>query len=596
MTEATAPNGRPQATAQAAKRRRLGWVMVVLTILAIAFEAPAAMRPFFPPLVYGWTLDSVGTVQTVWPGDAAERAGVRPGDRVESHGFTERYRLDFPRAGNVAVVHRGTRTFRVAASANRLEFNYTWFAALSDFLSLPLIAFAGFLCWRRPGLMTIAFWLFAIGQVGGFDIEGVYARLPDPFAGILHVLLVAVIGTWEFYPLLIFALRFPYDRLDRPWERVFERIWIGVSIAELVYVATQCFSIEGGLAYTIAQNAALPLVLAAFIWRYLASDAETRRRAAWAIVGIAISAGAGTLGNLLFEFGYEMGLGAGFLAVANCSTIISALGPYALVYATLRHRLLDVSFVLNRTVVFGALAALVVVVVGAIDWGVGKLLSNTRAAIAIEAAATIALGFVLDRVHAVLERAVDRFVFARRHAAERYLERVIAGLSYAETRGAVLDALVEEPRRAFRLSSAAAFIADGGFFRRECAWGWRDAELPQIDGDDPLVRLLRSERTVIDVDDARWQNGVALDAAARPEIAVPLLLRDELLGIAFYGHRDDATTLDPEERRLLRRLADAAAGAYEAVDAKEAKRMLAEANAKLTSLGLAVAEGDPARA
>jgi GAF domain len=234
-------------------------------------------------------------------------------------------------------------------------------------------------------------------------------------------------------------------------------------------------------------------------------------------------------------------------------------------------------------------------VVGAIDWGVGKLLSNTRAAVAIEAAATIALGFVLDRVHAVLEHAVDRFVFARRHAAERYLERVIAGLSYAETRGAVLDALVEEPRRAFRLSSAAAFVATDGFFRRECAWGWRDTDIVQLDGDDPMVRLLRSERTVIDVDDARWQIGATLDGAAYPEIAVPLLLRDELLGIAFYGHRDDATTLDPEERRLLRKLADAAAGAYEAVDAKEAKRMLAAANAKLASHGLAVAEGGPAR-
>jgi GAF domain-containing protein len=81
----------------------------------------------------------------------------------------------------------------------------------------------------------------------------------------------------------------------------------------------------------------------------------------------------------------------------------------------------------------------------------------------------------------------------------------------------------------------------------------------------------------------------------RPEIAVPLLMRDELLGIAFYGQRDDAATLDPEERRFLRRLGDAAAIAYEAVDAKEAKRALAAANARLAALGMAVLEGDPAR-
>jgi hypothetical protein len=577
-------------------RRRLGTLMVVLTVLAIAFEAPAVVSQWLSTPSYGWIVGPGDVVIEVYPNSAAARAGVRAGDRLSPSGFVDRYRLEFPRAGDVVLVHRGAQTLAATPASRIGTPGIAWVQSLSDALALPLIAFAGFLCFRRPGVMTVAFWLFSIGQVGGFDLEAAYSRLPDPFAALLGVVLAAVIGTWQFYPLLIFALRFPYDTLERRWERVAERIWYVLSAAELVFVARECFNIQGSVWYGFFQNAPLPLVIAAFVWRYVASDAETRRRAAWAIVGISISAGAGTLANLIFEYSTDVYEARSNVAYAgDLFAILSAIGPYALVYATLRHRLLDVTFVLNRTVVFGTLAALVVVVVGAIDWGVGKLLSNTRAAVAIEAAATIALGFVLDRVHAVLERAVDRFVFARRHAAERYLERVIAGLAYAESGSAVLEALVDEPRRALRLESAAAFVAHDGFLRRERAAGWRDGELSQLDADDPLVRLLRSERTVIDVEEARWERGLLLDRAARPEIAVPLLLRDELLGVAFYGHRDDATSLDPEERRLLRRLANAAAIAYEAVDAKESKRKLAAANAMLASLGLAAAEGGPAR-
>jgi hypothetical protein len=136
---------------------------------------------------------------------------------------------------------------------------------------------------------------------------------------------------------------------------------------------------------------------------------------------------------------------------------------------------------------------------------------------------------------------------------------------------------------------------DGERYARAYEHGWRESDAPSLALDDPLVRLLRAERTVIDIADARWERAHHLTPSARPEVAVPLLMRDDLLGIAFYGQREDATTLDPEERRFLRRLGDAGAIAYEAVDAKEAKRALAAANARLAALGMPVLEGDPAR-
>ena len=594
------------ASAPRLRRTAFGPLMIVLTVLAIAFEAPSVVAPWLASPTYGWQARPDGTVLAVSPGEPAARAGVRAGDHILGGGTRERvFRLRFPRAGDVGLVEHGGRTIAVAAALVRANPTQAWAASISNALSLPLIAFAGFLCRRRPGMMTLAFWLYAIGQVSSFWLEVTIAPLPDAVALPLDIAIIAIVGIWEFYPLLLFALRFPHDRLDRAWERIAERIWIAASIAVLVYSGFASYDILGGLTYLFLQNAPLPLVVAALVWRYGIADAATRRRVAWAILGISVAAIAATVGNLAFEVAIFQG--ATVATIANAFLVLSALGPYAFVYATLRHRLLDVTFVLNRTVVFGALAALVVTIVGAIDWGVGKLLSNTRAAIAVEAAATIALGFVLDRVHAVLERAVDRFVFAKRHAAEHHLERVTAGLQYAESREAVLDALVDEPVRALRLKSAAVFVLkigaacppmapnDGERYARAYEHGWRESDAPSLALDDPLVRLLRAERTVIDIADARWERAHHLTPSARPEVAVPLLMRDDLLGIAFYGQREDATTLDPEERRFLRRLGDAGAIAYEAVDAKEAKRALAAANARLAALGMPVLEGDPAR-
>lgn len=582
------------ASAPRLRKTAFGPLMIVLTVLAIAFEAPSVITPWLSAPTFGLQARPDGRIVAATPGDPAARAGVRPGDQILGGRSRESiFRLRFPRPGDVALVRHGGRTIAIAAAPTRANPTQAWAASISNALSLPLIAFAGFLCRRRPGIMTLAFWLYAIGQVSSYWLEVTIAPLPDAVVLPLDAAIIAIVGVWEFYPLLIFALRFPHDRLDRAWERAWERIWIAVSIAVLIYAGFASYDILGGLAYLFLQNAPLPLVIAALVWRYGVADGATRRRLAWAIVGISVAAIAATVGNLAFELAFFQG--ATVATIANAFIVLSALGPYAFVYATLRHRLLDVTFVLNRTVVFGALAALVVTIVGAVDWGVGKLLSNTKAAIAVEAAATIALGFVLDRVHAVLERAVDRFVFAKRHAAEHHLERVTAGLAYAESRGAVLRAVVDEPVRALRLKSAAVFVAEGSLYARGYAHGWRESDATSLAPDDPLVRLLRAERNLIDVAAARWELADELTPSVRPEIAVPLLMRDELLGIAFYGQRDDAATLDPEERRFLRRLGDAAAIAYEAVDAKEAKRALAAANARLAALGMAVLEGDPAR-
>jgi K+-sensing histidine kinase KdpD len=261
--------------------------------------------------------------------------------------------------------------------------------------------------------------------------------------------------------------------------------------------------------------------------------------------------------------------------VGNVALMLAAFCPLALLYAVFRHRLLDISFVVNRALVYSAMTGLILLVVGFVDWIAGKYLFETHAALAVEAGITIGLGFVLQRIHGVLERAVDRVIFARRHAAEQHIERVIAGLAFARTHGAILRAVVEDPRLALELISCAIFIDDGNALTLQCNNGWKPGETPKIERDDSLARLLLSERRVIGIAEAHWNADIAKHAPGSLDIAVPLFARNDLLGIALYGRHRNGTAIDPEERRLLYRLCEAAAVAFEAVALAEAKEELA---------------------
>jgi hypothetical protein len=59
---------------------------------------------------------------------------------------------------------------------------------------------------------------------------------------------------------------------------------------------------------------------------------------------------------------------------------------------------------------------------------------------------------------------------------------------------------------------------------------------------------------------------------ARPDIAIPIVVRHEFLGLALYGRRNDDAPLDPEEREMVGRLVAAAALAYDAIEAAEWRR------------------------
>jgi hypothetical protein len=557
--------------------------MLVATILAVLFELPAFVTVFQGPVEYqGITITSRGSsavVSTV-SNERLIRQGVRPGQRIVWPGRTA-WRAAWPRPGDTIGVQTPSRVVTVYAGRSPLPPSLLIVAVTMIAGSLAVLVFAGILCYRRPGVMTIAFWVFVAANFNVGWLMNIYAQAPESVGRPIVLFILAILGGWSYYPMVWFALRFPDDRIPSRAMRIADSCWTVVSIAALVFFVVNLAGVTFGDAatgtafedqlwrYTVPQNVPSAVALAALFWVYARSNLIVRQRVLWAIVGLVLMNVFEMIGNFTAE------TSPATYFIGNVALMLAAFCPLAMIYAVFKHRLLDISFVVNRALVYTTLTALIVLVVGFVDWVVSKYLFETRAALAVDAVVAIGLGLVLQRVHGALERAADRMIFASRHAAEKHIDRVIAGLTFAKTHATILQAVVEEPCKALDLVTSAVFIDDGKGLVLQAQYDWDSIGTPKINRDDPLARLLLCERNVVDIPEARWRAEFLGFAPRLLDIAVPLLSRNELLGIALYGRHRNGTAIDPEERRLLRKLCESAAVAYEAVELASAREQLA---------------------
>ncbi len=219
------------------------------------------------------------------------------------------------------------------------------------------------------------------------------------------------------------------------------------------------------------------------------------------------------------------------LTLQNVSLATFALIPISIGFAVLRYRLYDIDVVINKTIVFGALALFI----GAVYVGVVVLLGSaigattTNPALAIAATAVVAVLFEPVRVR--VQRVANRLVYGERatpyEVLARFSERI--GATYATE-----DVL---PR-------TARVIAEGTGAERVDVWlrvgtTMRPGASWPVDAPPPAP---------VDLD------GGALPAFPGTDAAVPVRHRDELLG-AVTVRTQQGQTMTPAEAELLADLA-----------------------------------------
>ena len=246
------------------------------------------------------------------------------------------------------------------------------------------------------------------------------------------------------------------------------------------------------------------------------------------------------------------------------------------------------AFVLHRTLVYGAMLAVVAALLAAVDWLATTFSHSAPLALAGEAVVALVIGFRLGALYDAVARGVDRVFFPRRYRTARRLERVAAGLRESDDEAILAPALVDEVVGAFDLASAALFVRVGdGAFAPDLAAGW-DAAIPSVPPRDAFLLQVAGSDGVFALERADMLRGAPVDGAARPRVALPIRARDGLAAFAIYGARRGGAPLDRDALALLESLAS---GAAVACDRAEAARMRA-INAELrAALAAAMAAG-----
>jgi hypothetical protein len=561
------------ASGPAIVTRQRVWV-IVLSLIVLGIFMPAATDGWQAHGTFGMRIARAeNLVRDVVPGSPAALAGIAPGDRVDiaALGIARHLDLMAPHAGDtldLQIDHAGAvRAVTLTAIAEDQPELLRWLIA-GEFVSTAAFVIVGaLLVFLRPAPMTWWLWLFCVGIVPVNELLDFYAFLPTPVQTATWLFARIFLGGFSVFPLMPFVLRFPNDRISG-WRTGMRVPAIALTAVLLAfYVTIAWVGLTRGLDHYSRFNGLPALGVYAFsavllLLTYRRSLGAERQRLKWAVSGM--------IAGFVAQIFVYVPAGPWLAPLAG---IISIVMPISVAYGALRHRLIDADFVINRAIVYGLLTAVLISIVSLVDFLVSQFIGEYHLALYLEAAASIAIGFALDRFRSQLDRLTDRLFFQARHRAEAQMDRLARSLEFVHEEHTIRETLIVEPARWLGLASAALFEYDATrtVYVRTAAMGWSDDALREIDRDALVVRFLREERAPLSADDVASEAPALPAGPASPALYVPVFRREQLYGILVYGAHTNTTTLDPGEVAMLARFGPRAALAFEhlAYDAME---------------------------
>jgi hypothetical protein len=574
------------------------FILLFIVVIVLWWGAVVLANLNLQGAIYGWNVGPNGTLINVTPGLPAARAGLRVGDRIDWASFLIRGRAnitldqDVPPGSSLNVAYfRGALRHSAIITPATVPFEEQTIQNATAVPGLVLAIIAAALVFLRPSRMT---WGLLLCSLQGFYpnvfthwaqqsvphflfVNGVYAILISLYAG----------------GLLTFVARFP---ANRPAGAL---VWVDrAAIPAGAFYGAVYLYIDYALAFSNSPPASWALAfldyigillllltaLSALVAAYVLNTGSNRQRIVPVLAALTLNVAAQTAGIV----GSALFTSTALYTVLNSFTMLSLLLlAAAVLHAVLRHRVFDVSFAISKTVVYTIVTSVVVGVFVLIDFVSGKLLSGLRVTLVLEACAALAFGIWLNAIHNRIDRFVDRVLFRKRHLAEARLERAARSLPHAQSHEYIDDVLVTEACDALELASAAVFRKTETGYARMRAMGWETQHASALSGDDRLVVALKAELQPIDLTQIHRAAHDFPSELAQPLLALPFVARHEIVGFVLYGGHAGGEAIDPDEQRVLERLAHASAAAYEYLHAtalQDEARQLRTENALLRQL------------
>gem|GEM_PF-737353 len=565
-------------------------VGVVAAVILLLFYVPTAWGGFSAHGTLGCAFGAHDEIVGVERGGPAARAGLQVGDvlRPSAHDWARGFAAV---AGDLAPgvaldlgVNRGGRertVHIVSVVADATSLSDALFQLGAFLATATALIVAGGMCALRPGAMSWWFLLYAAGTISANQVIYAYGFLPAGIRDALVGVVLALIASTAAFPILPFVLRFPYDTVTGR-RRYFYRASVAATIATAVGFSAYYLMllVNGGIAgsplyaestyfATVAGNIPIPLAIVVLVWTYLQADLEGRERLKWGILGMSFAVIAFAASSVAF---------LNNTVVSNALQLLTVMLPLSLAYALKRHRLIDLSFIANRTIGYGATTLVVLLIVQVADEMARWALHEIALAPVVSLGISLVTGIFIARFHKLLGTLVERVLFRKRLAADKRLRLVAGAMLYATSERAVDDMLAADAAETLGLASAAVFHLESarGVYTRAAAVGWGDGHARSIPRDDLLALMLGSKRQLLRLEDVRWNRTDVPTGAQTPVLALPLDFRREIRGFVVFGAHTNGTSIDPDEVKLLELLAINAGTAYGLVEGNEASLRLAE--------------------
>jgi signal transduction histidine kinase len=415
-----------------------------------------------------------------------------------------------------------------------------YFVAMDAVFAAACFAVASLIFWRRSDDRMGLFVSLALLTFGTatfvFTLEALAVRHPtwEMPVDFLHILGLASFG--------LFLYLFPDGRFVPHWTRWVALVWIAWQLPRYLFPG---WHLDPDTWYlwteAVVWSAALATVLDAQAYRYRrVSNAMQRQQIKWVVFGITSA--------LLVFIGVNLAVSVFAPAPTSPGTLATLLIGYLFIYAAmllipvsisiamLRHHLFDVDLVINRTLVYGTLTAMVVGLYVIVVGGLGELL-QLRGNLIISLLATGLAAVLFAPLREKLQRGVNRLMYGERDDPYAVLSSLGSHLESTPAHDAVLPVVARTVQEALKLPYAEIQL--------KCKEGFETAAAP----------------------------GQPVDDALR----LPLVYGGETVGQLVLGPRVGEEGFTDAERRLLEDLAhQIGASAHAALMTDEALRLSAD--------------------
>ena len=382
-------------------------------------------------------------------------------------------------------------------------------------------------------------------------------------------------------PTTFLLLLFPDGRLPSPrWRPVLWVVTAFVSTAMVVFALDPATYAGGRFANPVGVEALRPvarfldgpgyflllvlavLCAASLVQRFRRADRQQRQQIKW--FGFAVSVlVAYFLIDALFT---ALRLPRGFWLDTAGAVIAFGSLPAGLGIAILRHRLYDIDVVINRTVLFGLLAAFITAIYVGIVIGIGSLVGG-RGNLFLSIVATAVVAVAFQPIRSRAGHFANRLVYGKRATPYEVLSTFSDHLGEAYSTEDILPRIARMVGEATGAERARVWVRVGGELRAAAAWpdggdapaplAVKGAELPRFPGEErPYpVRHQGELLGALSVETSRreplnlTQEKLVTDLAGQ----AGLILRNVRLIEELRASRQRLVAAQDEERRRLER-------------------------------------------